>query len=66
MKLYRIKTENDKLNIFEIQTEQVVKSFSIKEEDNAKKFLKRMKGGFGFNGWTPPFFLIDIGEIKYE
>lgn len=60
MKLYRIlhdKNQN-KWNVFEIRTEQVVKSCD--NEEQAKRALKKFKGAFGFNGWTPSFFLIDV------
>lgn len=42
-------------NVIETQTEQVVKSFDSK--DKAKKFLRHLNLGGGFDGWTPTFFL---------
>jgi hypothetical protein len=48
--------------VFEIATEQVIKSFTDKTE--AKKFLRRLNLGGGFNGWTPTFFMVPI-KVKY-
>ena len=41
--------------VIEKSTNQVIRSFDNKAD--AKKFLRHMNFGGGFDGWTPEFFL---------
>lgn len=50
-----IETDN-KYNVYETSTDQVIKTFSNKSE--AKDLMKQLNLGGGFDGWTPSFFLI--------
>ena len=59
---YKLIEENKIYNVFEIATEQVIKSFTDKTE--AKKLLRHLNRGGGFNGWTPTFFMVPL-KIKY-
>lgn len=64
---YKIQEVNSVFEVFETQTEQVIKTFDTKEK--ARKFMKSLNLGNGFDGWTPSFFVkkIDIkGFLKEE
>lgn len=56
MKNYRVVKNDDMWEIIETQTNQIIRSF--KDEEKAKKLNRHLKGGGGFNGWTPSFFLL--------
>lgn len=60
---YKIVEENKTYKVFEVTTEQVIKTFTDKTE--AKKFLRHLNLGGGFSGWTPTFFLLPI-SVKYS
>jgi hypothetical protein len=45
-------------NVVENMTDQIVRSFSVHKE--AKKLLRHLNLGGGFDGWTPTFFLKKI------
>lgn len=51
---YKVVKENSSYNIVETQTDQVVKTFNNQED--AKKLMKQLNLGGGFDGWTPTFF----------
>ena len=55
---YKIVEENNAFNVFEVPTEQVIKTFSDNKE--ARKFLRHLNLGGGFDGWTPTFFLKSV------
>jgi len=48
-------------SIYEVPTEQVIKTFNDKKE--ARDFLRHLNLGGGFDGWTPTFFMRPV-EIK--
>lgn len=52
---YKIVEENGAFNVFEVPTEQVIKAFTDNKE--ARKFLRHLNLGGGFDGWTPTFFM---------
>jgi hypothetical protein len=57
---YRINSKKNIFEVYETATEQVIKSFSDAKE--AKKFMKSLNLGSGFDGWTPSFVLKDFSE----
>ena len=59
--IYKIIEDKGVYNIFETTTEQIVKTFTDNAE--ARKFLRHLNLGGGFEGWTPTFFLKKV-EIK--
>lgn len=59
--VYKIIEDKGTYNIFETTTEQVIKTFTDNAE--ARKFLRHLNLGGGFEGWTPTFFLQSV-EIK--
>ena len=59
---YKIVNENNTYNVFETATEQVIRSFFTVDE--AKKFLRHLNLGGGFDGWSPSFFLKKIDLTK--
>lgn len=59
---YKLVEENKTYSVYEIATEQVIKSFTDKTE--AKKFLRHLNLGGGFSGWTPTFFMVPV-KVKY-
>lgn len=52
---YKIEEGNGFFYVKETVTEQIIKCFS--EKDTARKFMKHLNFGGGFDGWTPTFFL---------
>lgn len=53
---YKIKEVNkEEFEVLETQTNQTVKKFNTYQE--AKKFLRHLNLGGGFDGWTPTFVL---------
>jgi hypothetical protein len=52
---YKLVDNNNVFDIFETQTEQIIKSFDDNTE--ARKFLRHLNLGGGFDGWTPSFFM---------
>ena len=52
---YKIITNNS-VDIFETATEQVIKTYSKENYNKAKKLMKHLNLGGGFDGWTPTFF----------
>jgi hypothetical protein len=52
---YKIVNNDTMFDIFETQTEQNIKSFDDNTE--ARKFLRHLNLGGGFDGWSPNFFL---------
>lgn len=52
---YKLIEDNDGLKIFENSTNQIIKTF--KDNKEARKFLRHLNLGGGFDGWTPTFFL---------
>lgn len=58
---YVIQKIDAKFGVFETHTEQLIKYFDKKEE--ARKFLRHLNLGGGFDSWTPSFFLRDISNF---
>jgi len=50
---YKIIENNGVFCVWEIPTEQTIKTFMDRKE--AKKFLRHLNLGGGFSGWTPTF-----------
>lgn len=46
------------VSVLETATEQVIKKFETVE--SAKKFMRNLNLGGGFDGWTPSFLLRDL------
>ena len=59
---YQIKTDpnSSKFLVFETQTEQVVKEFVDKSA--ARKFMKHLNLGGGFDGWSPTFIFFNFRD----
>lgn len=55
---YRIIQNNKDISIFETRTETIIKTF--KEYKKAKKFMKHLNLGGGFDGWSPTFILKSV------
>jgi hypothetical protein len=53
---YKIIENDKKFDVFETQTDVVLKTFKSKSE--AKELAKSLNLGSGFDGFTPSFFLI--------
>ena len=54
---YKLKVENG-VSVIETSTDQIIRSFD--NLDSARKFLRQLNLGGGFDGWTPSFFLKDF------
>lgn len=50
---YKIKSVDGKFRVYEVQTEQFLHKF--KSHSDAKKQIKKLNNGEGFEGWTPNF-----------
>ena len=55
---YKMFNDLGSYKVFETTTEQTVGIFSSELE--ARKFLRHLNFGGGFDGWTPSFFLRDL------
>ena len=55
--MYLLEKENNVYNVFETGTSQVIKTFEYKQFNKAKELTRNLNSGFGFNGFTPAFFL---------
>jgi hypothetical protein len=55
---YKIVQSTDRYSIFETSTDQIIKTFL--NFNDARKFLRHMNLGGGFDSWTPNFFLRDF------
>jgi hypothetical protein len=53
---YKIVEKEGKFSIIEKATNQYIKIFDDKEK--ARKLLRQLNFGGGFDGWTPKFFLL--------
>ena len=56
---YKIIENKGVYDILETTTEQIIKSFSDNQE--ARKLLRHLNLGGGFESWTPTFFLQTAG-----
>lgn len=52
---YSIVERNKNFLVVETATNQPIKNFNNK--DVARKFMRHLNLGGGFNGWTPKFFV---------
>lgn len=52
---------NKQFQVIEQSTQYVLKTF--KEYNEARSFARIHNSGGGFNGNTPPFFMIDISRL---
>lgn len=52
---YKIVNNATMFDIVEIQTDNIIKTFS--KQNEARQFLRNLNKGIGFCGWTPSFFL---------
>lgn len=41
-------------------TTEVVYIKSYSNRDEAKQMMRKLNGGYGFNGWTPDFFQTEV------
>jgi len=51
---YKIVQMNNKWAVIEIRTELIINYYTTR--DAARKVVRRLNLGAGFNGWSPPFF----------
>jgi hypothetical protein len=60
---YKIeKVENKKFSLTEISSENLIGVFDTWEQ--ARNMSKHLLKGYGFNGWTPSFFLENLFVIN--
>lgn len=59
--MYKLMKVDGKFLVIETSTEQIIKSFDTHED--AHSFYRKMKNGAGFQGNTPPFFLVKFPNI---
>lgn len=52
---YKMQEINSGYVVFETMTNQIIKTFQSREK--AKRFLRHLNLGGGFDGWTPTFLL---------
>ena len=57
---YKISENNSLYEVIETTTGQKVKAFMLMTE--AKKFMRHLNLGGGFDGWTPTFLLKNISN----
>jgi hypothetical protein len=58
---YKIVKNNRRFTIVEIATTQTIDSFSTEKE--AKKFMRHLNSGGGFDGWSPTFIAKKVAYI---
>jgi len=60
---YKINEDKNKSKfvVFETKTEQPI--FEIADFSEAKKLMKHLNLGGGFDGWTPSFLLADFSNL---
>lgn len=61
-KLIESKEDRSKYDVFETATDQVIKSYAGDKFSEARKFMRHLNLGGGFDGWTPTFFLRDLSN----
>jgi hypothetical protein len=61
-KLIENPTDKSKYAILETSTEQIVKIFDGKDFSDARKFLRHLNLGGGFDGWSPSFCVRNISS----
>jgi hypothetical protein len=61
---YKIVQNNKTFIIVETSTNQNIKTFSSSKD--AKTFMRHLNLGGGFDGNTPPFFLIPVNKSLYS
>ena len=52
---YKIEEIEDQYCIIENRSESIIRKYS--DKNKAKKFLRHLNLGGGFDGWTPNFFV---------
>jgi hypothetical protein len=57
---YKIKVTEKGVGVIETSTNQIIREF--KGIDKARKFLRHLNLGGGFDGWTPSFLLRDFSK----
>lgn len=57
---YKIKMTENGIGVMETATNQIVRSYDGLEP--ARKVLRHLNLGGGFDGWTPSFFLRDFSS----
>lgn len=55
---YKIVEDNGSYSVFEVQTEQVIRTYD--SITKAKMLLRHLNLGGGFDSWTPNFFLKSV------
>jgi hypothetical protein len=58
---YKLIENNGVHCVYEVTTDQTIKTFLDQKE--AKKFMRHLNLGGGFDGWTPTFFMRPV-EVK--
>ena len=61
---YKLINTNNLYSVLETQTEQIIKSF--KDQSEAKRFMRHLNFGGGFDSWTPTFFLNSVSEKLFS
>lgn len=59
---YTIKEAKGKINVVELNTDQIVKTYLLCERKQAQKLVKHLNSGGGFAGNTPPFVLSSLNS----
>jgi hypothetical protein len=57
---YKLKVMQNGVSVIETSTNQTIRKFNGLEP--ARKFLRHLNLGGGFDGWTPTFFLFDFSK----
>ena len=57
---YKLKVMQNGVSVIETSTNQTIRQFNGLEP--ARKFLRHLNLGGGFDGWTPTFFLFDFSK----
>ena len=52
---YKIVKQNNEFRLYEIASKQYIKTF--KKHNEANKYMKFLKNGGSWSGWTPSFIL---------
>lgn len=59
---YKIVEVGGKYSVFEVQTDQIIRTYN--SITKAKILLRHLNFGGGFDSWTPNFFLKPIQKVE--
>ena len=55
---YKLVNNENEYEVLETNTDQVIKTFPLNKQKEARAFMRSLNLGYGFNGFTPSFFLV--------